>query len=72
MNSRDFCYWAKGYFELAGTKATLNAEQIEVFKRHLNMVFAHEIDPSFGKDKEELNKIHNRYSDGISDIKITC
>ena len=30
-----------------------------MIKNHLAMVFLHEIDPSFGKDNEALDKIHN-------------
>lgn len=61
MTSRDFAYWLQGFFEISGTDAlTMNAEQVSMVKRHLNLVFTHEIDPSFGgKEKQdELNKIH--------------
>lgn len=57
MTSRDFCYWVQGLFELQNPK-TLNEKQTELIRRHLAMVFKHEIDPSF-PDKEELSKIHN-------------
>lgn len=59
MTSRDFCFWAQGFIELANPK-TLNEEQTELFKKHLNLVFKHEIDPSMGDEKHqaELNKIH--------------
>lgn len=60
MTSRDFCYWLQGFFEVSKTKE-VNAEQTELIKKHLNMVFAHEIDPSFGgpEKQEILDKIHN-------------
>lgn len=59
MNSRDFCYWLQGLFEV-GQPTTLNANQIDLIKRHLAMVFLHEIDPSFGpKQKQDaLNDAH--------------
>ena len=58
MKSRDFCYWLQGYFEIADAR-TINEKQTEIIKKHLNMVFAYEIDPSFGEAKEILENIHN-------------
>lgn len=63
MKSRDFCYWLQGYFEIEDPKAGLSPEKLELVKRHLNMVFAHEIDPSFGTDQEKLKKIHDEAPD---------
>jgi hypothetical protein len=66
MTSRDFCYWLQGFFEIsaAGTNGSgpVPVTQVEIIKKHLNLVFKHEIDPSFGDDKkqQELNKIHVR------------
>lgn len=59
MTSRDFCYWLQGCLEIAGP-ATLNTEQIALVQKHLNLVFKHEIDPSFGDQKKQdaLNEIH--------------
>ncbi len=59
MTSRDFCFWLQGHFELArGMKLT--ATQVEAIKKHLALVFIHEIDPSMGpkKKQDELNKVH--------------
>lgn len=63
MTSRDFCYWLQGFFEISEhnndpEKITLTKEQVESIKKHLNMAFRHEIDPSFGKDLEDLTEIH--------------
>lgn len=58
MTSRDFCYWLQGYFELSGTKS-VSPEEVANIKKHLAMVFHHEIDPSFGKNKPALDKIHH-------------
>lgn len=59
MTSRDFAYWLQGYFEITNTKK-IDEKQTEMIKKHLNLVFKHEIDPSMGnkKHQDELNKIH--------------
>lgn len=59
MTSRDFAYWLQGFFEVSGA-TEIDAEQTAAIKRHLNMVFKHEIDPSMGGDEhqEKLNKAH--------------
>jgi len=60
MTSRDFCYWLQGYFEISEPKE-INKEQTEMIKKHLALVFKHEIDPSMGDEKHQisLNDIHN-------------
>ncbi len=64
MTSRDFCYWLQGYFEIdrhnTNPEASLSLvmDQVDCIKKHLAMVFKHEIDPSFGKDNTALNEIH--------------
>lgn len=59
MTSREFVYWLQGYFELSGS-TSLTIEQAQCIKRHLAMVFAHEIDPSAGtaEQQEKLNEVH--------------
>lgn len=72
MNSRDFCYWLQGYFELFdarcadGTKPSLDEDQTSVIRRHLAMVFHHEIDPTF-PERERLQEIH----DAADEVKPT-
>ena len=44
MNSIDMCFWLQGFFELSGTKE-VTPEQVEIIKKHLHLVFVHEIDP---------------------------
>ncbi len=70
MTSREFCYWLQGLFELTDIdlnknrdNQTLSIEQVKCIKNHLNLVFKHEIDPSYGDKKiqEELLKIHNPF-----------
>ncbi len=60
MTSRDFCFWLQGYFEI-NTPDSIQEKQTEIIKKHLALVFKHEIDPSMG-DKEHqtaLNEIHH-------------
>ncbi len=68
MTSQQFCYWLMGYLEMhqAGVSAGavipgLTSEQMNVMKRHLDLVFIHEIDPQAGgkEVQDKLNKIHN-------------
>lgn len=59
MTSRDFCYWLQGFFEIAKPSGIYETE-IDMIRNHLNMVFIHEIDPSFGVDQQDsLNQAHN-------------
>ena len=44
MTTEAFCYWLQGLFELTDIK-TLNEKQVDLIRRHLNLVFIHEIDP---------------------------
>lgn len=76
MTARDFVYWLQGYFEIfsEGTRngdgqalaPHLNGSQIQCIQRHLNMVFKHEIDPSFGDKKHQdlLSHLHGGGSVG--------
>lgn len=60
MRSRDFVFWLQGYFELNGPK-TIDEKETELIKRHLNLVFAHEIDPSYDNEEHltNLDDIHS-------------
>lgn len=60
MTSRDFAYWLQGFFEITDAKE-ITKEQTEIVKRHLAMVFKHEIDPSMGDEvhQEGLSQIHD-------------
>lgn len=59
MTSRDFCYWMQGCLELNPemAKKGMTAAQVKQIAKHLNLVFIHEIDPSF-ENEEELNEAH--------------
>lgn len=59
MNSRDFAYWLQGFFEIGGVRA-ITAEEAQVIQNHLNMVFIHEIDPSFPAEQQaQLDDAHD-------------
>jgi uncharacterized protein YfkK (UPF0435 family) len=59
MTSRDFAFWLQGFLEVSKAE-TITKEQTETIKKHLNLVFKHEIDPSMGDagHQEALNNIH--------------
>ena len=79
MTSRDFCYWLQGFLEVANP-SELNATQTEAIKRHLSLVFIHEIDPSMGdaKKQTQLNATHDAnpkpspYDAGAGGLKYRC
>jgi hypothetical protein len=59
MKSRDFCYWLQGVLE-GGKVKSLDEEQVNIIRSHLNMVFIHEIDPSFpAQQREPLQQAHD-------------
>ena len=59
MKSVEFCYWLQGLFEV-GEPMSLNEKQTDLIKRHLNMVFIHEIDASYPDGQQEaLNEAHS-------------
>lgn len=58
MKSVEFCYWLQGLFEL-GKPVALSEEQTNLVKRHLDMVFIHEIDRSYPQAQQDaLNEAH--------------
>ncbi len=63
MTSRDFAYWLMGLFELSNPPiTTLDQTQTDLIKRHLALVFIHEIDPSMSDDpikQEQMNEVHH-------------
>jgi hypothetical protein len=68
MTARDFCYWLQGFLEITDA-STIDEKQLGMIRKHLNMVFAQDIDPTHGdKTKQDkLNQIHSS-----SDIKYRC
>lgn len=68
MTSRDFAFWLQGFFELTNQK-TLDEKQVDMIKKHLNLVFVHEIDPSL--DNGDSKKV-NYYNDIHGDTALRC
>lgn len=62
MTSRDFVYWLQGFMEISDT-SVLDARQFRIVQNHLNLVFKHEIDPSF-KLTPEQSKVAQDIHDG--------
>ncbi len=79
MTSRDLAYWLQGYFEILEADMSpqekanvkLTAGQVNCIKRHLAMVFHHEIDPSFG-DKKHQDALSSLHKPGPLLDKINC
>jgi hypothetical protein len=74
MTAREFCYWLQGYFEISDDDKTtvLGTAQVRAIRRHLEMVFAHDIDPKAGDAAEQakLNNLHG--NDGKSGNTPRC
>lgn len=59
MKAVEFCYWLQGVFEVADLRA-LDEKQTDLVKRHLAMVFVHDIDPSYPEGQQaKLNELHS-------------
>ena len=61
MTSRDFAFWLQGFFEVSNPNI-IGPKETEMIKKHLNLVFKHEIDPSMGDEKHQilLNETHSK------------
>jgi len=72
MRSRDFAFWLQGFFEVSGAKE-MTAEQTEMVKRHLALVFKHEVDPAMGDKvhQAELNAVHGSKA-GLDNVVLRC
>lgn len=68
MTSRDFCFWLQGYLEIAPA-GPLTQEQVEMVRKHLSLVFVHEIDPSM--PSKTLDAIHANVN-GSGDLVMRC
>lgn len=78
MKAESFCYWLQGFFELAGQShpaITLSNAQVEMVKRHLALVFAHDIDPKAGGPavQDKLDNIHGGVPHkAVGDVTLRC
>lgn len=76
MNSIDFCFWLKGFFEISDS-CSVTDKQVAVIKGHLDLVFLHEIDPLRDSESEsspsELNAAHLSISNTSgNDLLVRC
>ena len=71
MTSRDFAFWLQGFFEISDINS-IDAKQTEMIKKHLNLVFIHDIDPSMGDNQhqQKLNQAHGSVKPG--DMLMRC
>lgn len=68
MKAHEFCYWLQGLFELANPES-LSAEQTATVKRHLDMVFIHDIDPKYPQEQQKaLNEAHAKPPPNIGGV----
>lgn len=51
MKAYEFCYWLQGYFELSG-HTNLDTRQVDIVRKHLAMVFVHDIDASYPEEQQ--------------------
>lgn len=58
MTSRDFCYWLQGFYEISNP-TTIGEKETDMIKRHLALVFIHEIDPSMPDPDGKLQAVHD-------------
>ena len=64
MTSRDFCYWLQGHLEIDAADepptSGLSTKQVDCIRKHLALVFVHEIDPSAGppEHQKKLDAVH--------------
>lgn len=79
MTSRDFCFWLQGFFEIDDAnkegipreRLGLTNTQVDMIKKHLALVFVHEIDPSMGDEKHQelLSRIHSPEAMELRDLR---
>lgn len=63
MTSNQFVFWLQGFFELSEPNSPLTEKQVQTIKNHLQLVFLHEIDPSYSDDPT-VQKIFQNIHDG--------
>lgn len=60
MQASEFCYWLQGYIEIGHEQmhqTGLTHDQVEIIRRHLALVFVHDLDPA--QVAEKLQEIHD-------------
>lgn len=64
MTSRDLVFWLQGFLEISAASGDptrgLTVDQVNCIKKHLALVFIHEIDPSVPEEQQgALDEAHN-------------
>ncbi len=66
MMARDFVYWLQGYLELTpGQPAPLTAEQVDKVRRHLALVFVHDLDPTLKSQNKRIEEMAQKIHDDL-------
>ncbi len=66
MTARDFCFWLQGYVELTpGQPAPLSAEQVDKVRRHLALVFVHDLDPTLKSQNKRIEELAQKIHDDL-------
>jgi hypothetical protein len=73
MTHENFCYWLQGYFEIADQsndiqKDVFNADQLEVVRNHLNLVFYTEQSEREHIEQEEASAME-RAREAIEEVE---
>jgi len=63
MDHLQFCYWLQGYFEI-GKPYSLNKDQVEEIKNHLDLVFK-KVTPSIEHNDASYCRLNTSHS-GLS------
>lgn len=70
MQSRDFCFWLQGFFEMTQDTAdnlSLNSTQVKLIKEHLDLVFRHDTEPV---QSPSVNTTGPSNPDWFKDVKL--
>ncbi len=66
MMARDFIYWLQGYLELTPDQpAPLSAQQVEKIRRHLALVFVHDLDPTLKSQNKRIEELAQKIHDDL-------
>lgn len=73
MKADNFCYWLQGFFEIS-KPTDLDAESLEIIKRHLAMVFYTDLDNKFPKEQQvKLQALHDGHKvDAKENMQVRC
>ena len=73
MKAHEFCYWLQGFFEISESKSGISEKQEQIIKRHLSLVFSHELDKqNDGGDKELAKKLQTIHDGPVGDAVYRC